>query len=739
MIIALVIAAGLLGLTALLNFSYTKSIVIFAWSCFFKPFNGATDLNDQQAALESFYQSQASIYDITRSTLLKGREMMYAILFESLRFRILQIGGGTGWNIEMMDQYMSIAKFKAVYLIDLSPSLCKIARERIQAKKWSNVHVICADATAFAMPDDVKSADLVTMSYSLSMIPTFYAVVDRIEKLLSRNGIVAVVDFYAQSTASLCGRTNLGGELLRHVNWLSRTFWRLWFEFDRVYLDPARRDYLEYQFGTIKSINSRNTALGRIPYYIWLGCHKRRDPERASKIDAMATESPYLLPVSTSPSLPVVDENGVITVRSKGYEAAVVNLQRNFPLPSFFYQTEAWRIFYDERLPKYNQFAGQYIYAFTWEDPREDDRILKFKPTDTVLAITSAGDNVLTYAALPTSPRRIHCVDLNPHQNHLIELKLAAFSTLEYADIWQMFGEGRHPDFENLLVSKLAPKLSSHALQYWIRNTKTFTGAKGLYDTGSTRWAIRIARYIFWITDCTKDVDALCKATSIAEQKIIYNTRVRPAIINPWVASIVLKNPMFLWKALGVPVHQAEMISSTAGDFLTYITDTLDPIIERSLISTDNYFYYLCLKGRYTHANCPGYLKREAFQRLSKPGALDGIRIHTDEIVDVVARIRRHSVTIAIVMDHMDWFDTDGVDATKEIQALNHAIKMGGRLLFRSASKRPWYTKVYEREGFRCEAAQVREKRTSIDRTNMYASTWVATKPNGGLEPPTLR
>lgn len=495
-----------------------------------------------------------------------------------------------------------------------------------------------------------------------------------------------------------------------------------------MYLDPSRRDYLEYQFGTVKSVNSRNNLLGRIPYYIWLGCLKRRDSERARKIDAMATESPYLLPVSTSPELSVIDEDCIIAVRSKGYEAAAINLQRNFPLPSFFYQTEIWRIFYDERLAKYNQFAGEYIYAFTWEDPREDDRILKFKPTDTVLAITSAGDNIMTYAALPTAPHRIHCVDLNPYQNHLVELKLAAFSVLEYHDIWKLFGEGRHTNFGGLLISKLAPKLSSHALQYWLRNQKTFTGSKGLYDTGSTRWAIRIAKFIFWITGCSGDVENLCKATSLAEQKKIYDTKIRPAIINPWVASIVLRNPMFLWKALGVPMHQAEMISSTAGDFLTYITDTLDPIIERSLISSDNYFYYLCLKGRYSASNCPGYLKRESFTRLCKPGALDGIRIHTDEIVDVVARIRKHSVTIAIVMDHMDWFDTDGVDATREIRALNHALKNGGRVLFRSASKCPWYTKVYDREGFKCHAEQVREKKTSIDRTNMYASTWVATK-----------
>ncbi|KAK9332852.1 hypothetical protein V1520DRAFT_210244 [Lipomyces starkeyi] len=727
----LAVAAGLLGLAMVLLNTYTKSILIFAWNCFLKPISKNSDARDQQAALESFYQGQASIYDITRSKLLQGRDTMLQLSASHISVPQpvwVDIGGGTGWNIERMDEYKKISDFKAVYLIDLSPSLCKIARERFAAKKWSNVHVVCADATSFSLPENIKAADLITMSYSLSMIPMFYAVIDRLERILSNDGIVAVVDFYAQSTATLCGRTNLGGELLRHVNWFSRTFWRLWFEFDRVYLDSSRRDYLEYQFGTIKSVNSRNNLLGRIPYYIWLGCLKRRDSELARKINALATESPYLLPVNSSPEMHVIDNEEDLTVRSKGYEAAVINLQRNFPLPSFFYQSEIWRIFYDERHPKYNQFAGQYIYAFTWEDPREDDKILKFKPTDTVLAITSAGDNILAYASMPNPPHRIHCVDLNPYQNHLLELKLAAFLTLDYSDVWKLFGEGRHPDFDNLLVSKLAPKLSSHALQYWMRNKSTFTSKKGLYDTGSTRWAIRIAKWVFWLAGCTEDVKRLCKATSITEQKMIWTDRIRPAMINPWVASIILRNPLFLWKALGVPQHQAEMISSSSGDFLTYITDTLDPLIERSLIAEDNYFYLLCIQGFYNRNNCPSYLKKDSYTRLAKPGALDGIRIHTDEIVDVVARIRKHTVTIAIVMDHMDWFDQDGVEATKEIRSLSHALKVGGRVLFRSASKHPWYTSVYEAEGFKCKAAQVREKNKSIDRTNMYASTWVATK-----------
>lgn len=154
--------------------------------------------------------------------------------------------------------------FRAVYLIDLSPSLCEIARSRFSRLGWSNVKVICQDARTLdlsALEADldggVRSAgseasfgpgkatghgvELITMSYALSMIPDFYSVIDSISSFLAPNGIVAVCDFYVQSVVDYQSRNYIGGVIDRHCNWLSRTFWRTWFEIDRVNLEPARR------------------------------------------------------------------------------------------------------------------------------------------------------------------------------------------------------------------------------------------------------------------------------------------------------------------------------------------------------------------------------------------------------------------------------------------------------------------------------------------------------------------
>jgi S-adenosylmethionine-diacylglycerol 3-amino-3-carboxypropyl transferase len=79
------------------------------------------------------------------------------------------------------------------------------------------------------------------------------------------------------------------------------------------------------------------------------------------------------------------------------------------------------------------------VYNTCWEDLRLDRQALELGPDDTVLAITSAGCNVLVYAL--DRPRRTHAVDINHRQNALLELKLAGIRRLGSDDFFQMFAE----------------------------------------------------------------------------------------------------------------------------------------------------------------------------------------------------------------------------------------------------------------------------------------------------------
>ncbi len=66
------------------NPGLVSSLLLFCYSCFFKPHDG-DGKGTQQEALESFYASQAAIYDKTRKTLLKGREDMLALVAAQLQ------------------------------------------------------------------------------------------------------------------------------------------------------------------------------------------------------------------------------------------------------------------------------------------------------------------------------------------------------------------------------------------------------------------------------------------------------------------------------------------------------------------------------------------------------------------------------------------------------------------------------------------------------------------------------
>ncbi|EJF59822.1 hypothetical protein DICSQDRAFT_171781 [Dichomitus squalens LYAD-421 SS1] len=764
----------------------------FAYACFFKPLilGNSTEvrsLSGQQRALEGFYRTQASIYDVTRGTLLRGREDMLQLAAAQLQHRRLNgsakpvwvdVGGGTGYNIEKMNSYVSVPEFFShVYLVDLSPSLCEVARERFARLGWKNVHVICEDARTFSLDPSGPSlenvvtssssekhrvkADFISMSYSLSMIPDFYSVIDSLTDLLTPLGLIACVDFYVQAESSFSYRNFTGGHHSRHVNSLSRAFWRSWFKLDRVHLHESRRDYLEYRFGTILNANDRNYFLGGIPYYIWLGCQRAATygtagalaREAAEHIDALATESPYLSPILYSEKRSEAENAAAsetrLQLRSKGFEAAILNLATNVPLPSFFYQNQRWRLYYDESLQKHTQFDNQYIYAFTWEDPAEDQRLLNIGQDDVVFAITSAGDNVLSYAL--HRPRSIHAVDLNPTQNHLLELKVAAFNALPYEDVWKMFGEGRHPQFRELLLSKLSPYLSSRAFQYWLDRTAAFTSRGGLYETGGSRIAVKSSKWLFRLLGLSGAVKQMCAATTLREQRAIWRTRLRPVVLSKYLSYLVISNQRFLWRALGVPKNQRDMISddgiaasvSSGGTFSAkeamwkYVVNTLDPVVENTLLKNSNYFYRVCLQGQYDKECCPAYLSKEAHKMLSQPGAFDGLRVHTDEFVEVLARIKPETVTVAVIMDHMDWFDPEGTSATEEIRAINKAMKVGGRVLLRSAGLKPWYIANFAAQGFRSKHVAARTAGKCIDRVNMYASTWICTKVSADPTAPT--
>ena len=324
-------------------------------------------------------------------------------------------------------------------------------------------------------------------------------------------------------------------------------------------------------------------------------------------------------------------------------------------------------------------------------------------------------------------------VRCSPAQNHLLELKIAAFSTLDYVDVWKLFGEGKHESFRELLINRLSPHMSSLAFQYWLHEGPA-AFKRGLYYTGGTRHALRLAKWLFLAFGMRRAVRDLCEAQTLNEQREVWNRSLRRVLLNRTLSRMIVGKEKWLWKALGVPPHQRNLIeqdfisqddvvedhvnqlSGTSHAIYEYAVNTLDPVINTSLLSEDNPYYLLCLQGRYSRKCHPEYLTPKAHIKLSHPNAFDGLRIHTDELYEVITRMSPNTLTIAVVMDSMDWFDPNGTAAAEQVKALNRAMKMKGRVLLRSAGLTPWYVRVFEEFGFQSKRVAARLPGTCIDR-----------------------
>ncbi len=203
--------------------------------------------------LEAFYRNQAGAYDDFRRRLLHGREEMMRALDVPENARAIDMGGGTGSNFECLGERMR--RFQDVAIVDLSSSLLKIAQERIARHGWSNVRTVRADATTY-QPED-GPVDVVTFSYSLTMIPDWFKAIDHALAILKPGGLIAVADFFVSR--------KWPGQGMKHSRF-KRFFWPTWFSWDNVFLSPDHVPYLQNRFQTVKL----EEHLGRMPYLPWM-------------------------------------------------------------------------------------------------------------------------------------------------------------------------------------------------------------------------------------------------------------------------------------------------------------------------------------------------------------------------------------------------------------------------------------------------------------------------------------
>ena len=134
----------------------------------------------------------------------------------------LDIGGGTAENLLMVSQRMDLGLFSQIFVVDYSDSMCAHAEARVAANGWKNVTVVQADASTFRPDAKYGRVGFVTMSYSLSMIPGYCALIDTIASYSDAETRIIVADFFTSKK---------NDSPLRQHSW-----WRRWAMQVRTYV-----------------------------------------------------------------------------------------------------------------------------------------------------------------------------------------------------------------------------------------------------------------------------------------------------------------------------------------------------------------------------------------------------------------------------------------------------------------------------------------------------------------------
>lgn len=245
-------------------------------------------------------------------------------------------------------------------------------------------------------------------------------------------------------------------------------------------------------------------------------------------------------------------------------------------------------------------------YANCWEDADVLLKGLDIQPGEKVLTIGSAGDN--SFSLLLNDPEFVLAVDLNQAQLRLIELKKAAFISLNYEEFLSFLG------FEEAtnrieLYKKVCKELSLENVDYW--DTYLSDLKKGIIYSGKFERYFKVFRTkILPIIHSKSTVKELFSTKNEDEQIRFYETRwnnlrwrlLFKLFFSKRVMGILGRDPAFL-KEVEIPV--STFILNQAKNHLS------------STRCQKNYFLHFIMKGNFGDY-LPHYARKENFSKIKQ-------------------------------------------------------------------------------------------------------------------------
>ncbi len=361
------------------------------------------------------------------------------------------------------------------------------------------------------------------------------------------------------------------------------------------------------------------------------------------------------------------------------------------------------------------------VYNTCWEDPRCDRQLLDFDQNSEIVMITSAGCNALDY--LMDSPKRIHCIDMNPRQNALLQLKLKTFEQTDHDQLFQLFGTGVDKHIKKVYEKNLRPALPDFAQEYWDQNLNFFNGKgprKSFYHFGTSgTFAWLATKYLKSQKELYRSIKKLFESKDIEEQRQWY-FKIEESLMNKIVEWLL--NRHITMCLLGVPRSQQELfVEKYDRGALGFIQECLRNVFTNLPIQ-ENYFWKVYFDGYYSKECCPNYLKEENFEAFRSQ--THKIQTHNNTISGFL-KANPGQYSHFILLDHQDWLASNDVPALREEwELILQNSRPGTRILLRSAA-----SEVDFFPDFVLDALEFEQEETArthkLDRVGTYASVYM--------------
>ncbi|WP_147692845.1 DUF3419 family protein [Vogesella mureinivorans] len=323
------------------------------------------------------------------------------------------------------------------------------------------------------------------------------------------------------------------------------------------------------------------------------------------------------------------------------------------------------------------------VYAQIWEDPEVDIAALQLRPGMRLLTISSGGCNALAY--LSRQPAEVHAVDLNDTHLAMLALKKTAFAELpDYATLLDFLGDASQRQNAQRYRRYIAAALPVSARQYWEHNNIWGTPRYALFTRHAYRHGL-LGRFIGLGHVLARlmggNLGKLAKATSIEEQKALFDRHLAPVFRHPLLRFLCHRESLLY--SMGIPPAQFAELRADAGGNLPALFESRMRRLACDFPLSENPYAQQAFARRYDTDNqrsLPLYLQQAHYHTIRQQ--LGKLQLHHHSLTDFLDERAPQSLDAYVFLDAQDWMDDTQLNALW--RQVTRTAAPGARVVFRT-------------------------------------------------------